>query len=204
VRPHSLFSGGTLQQGQPSHALCQLSPSWSSQIQPQPPLQAALVCAGGSASFCIYCQLSLGHCLGEHLGLQGQLVGSQFVTLALLFTARGHNPQPQLPVHIPPCHSAFPRPSAHLPAHFLGGNEYFSGTCCLPPSQLLRKQPPTLLLSQPQAPALLTASAHTTACSASPQVTTIPQLAFPQVSSQHTLLCPTWHPPSSPDAPQNW
>ena len=137
---------------------------------PQPPLQAALVCVGGSARADSKCRCNLGHCLGEHLGLRGQPVGSQPLTLTLLFTARGRSPQPQFPVHNP-----FPR----------------SGHPTLPFSHPMPKQPPPCSLfgrKQVFLRPLLASSLP------APEETTTNPCVFPaQGPSQTQLLSRTHH-----------
>lgn len=82
----------------------------------------------------------------------------------------------------------------------------FPGSCRLPPSQFLRKQPLTLLFSQPLSnPAPEQDSPRTAGPGVPPGLSSTlhglfhltvrnPQADNPQVRSQHTLLCPMGHP----------
>lgn len=173
----------------------------------QPPLQAAVGCVGGSTSIRICWQLSLGHCLGEYLELQGQPL-----THTLLLTARTHSPQPQFPLHNPlPCSGHPTLPFSHPmpnqpPPCSLFGRKRFPGPCSLPPSQLLRKQPLILVLSRPEAPFQQTAGPGFPL--STPQSVLLHhkeqpslRLTAPEVSSQ--CECPA-HPVVSHMAPSQW
>lgn len=164
MHPHSLFSSGTMQRGQPS---CPRCPHPGAHRFSNTPTSSPSR-FGGSASIGIYCQLTLGHCLGERLGLQGQLVGSQPLTFALLFPARGCSPQPQFPAlhhpipeQPPPCplsgrQQVFRSPLLPSP---LPTPEETTTNPCVSPAQT---QPPSRTHHRQHLLGFLTVPAHNT------------------------------------------
>lgn len=131
------------------------------------------------------------------MGLQGQLMGSQPLILTLLFTASRCSLQTQLPVHnLFPCsghltlYFSHPIPKQPPPCSISRGSKCFSGPRWLLPFQLLRKQAPTLVFSQPKHTLLCPLWHPPSSADATPElVTHSHSLLAPREGHMDTLQC---------------